>query len=275
MDRYAVIGHPIAHSQSPFIHHLFAEQTQQTLSYERILSPLDDFKGSLACLWREGGKGCNVTVPFKTEAFELADELTERARLAGAVNTLQLLPDGRVLGDNTDGAGLVRDLKRLGIELGGKRILLLGAGGAARGALGPLLAEQTAEIVVANRTSSKAVQLGEQFAHLGQVRGCGFNEITGSFDTIINSTSASLQGKMPAIPAMACRSDTQVYDMMYGKEETVFLAWARNLGVQSRFDGLGMLVSQAAESFYLWRGVLPRVTPVLSALRAKMELPST
>ncbi|GAA3547451.1 shikimate dehydrogenase [Zobellella aerophila] len=275
MDRYAVFGHPISHSQSPFIHGLFAEQTEQALSYERILAPLDDFRGSLTCFWRQGGKGCNVTVPFKTEAFEMADELTERARLAGAVNTLQLLPDGRVLGDNTDGAGLVSDLKRLGVELAGKRILLLGAGGAARGALSPLLAEQPAEILVANRTRTKAEQLGEQFAHLGQIQGCDFGEITGSFDVIINSTSASLQGEMPAIPASACRSDTQVYDMMYGKEETVFLAWARSLGVQSRFDGLGMLVGQAAESFYLWRGVLPRVTPVLSALRAKMELPST
>ncbi len=271
MDRYAVIGHPIKHSQSPFIHGCFAEQTGERLDYERLLAPLDDFAGTLARFADEGGKGCNITVPFKTQALELAGELTERARLAGAVNTLHLQADGRWLGDNTDGAGLVLDLKRLGVPLAGARILLLGAGGAARGALAPLLAEQPAELVIANRTQARADELAQRFGHLGHIISAPLETPGIGFDVIINSTSASLQGEALALDAAVCHPGTRVYDMMYGREETVFLAWARELGLKHRHDGLGMLVGQAAESFYLWRGVRPDMMPVLTALRARLE----
>ncbi|OIN11036.1 shikimate dehydrogenase [Oceanisphaera psychrotolerans] len=271
MDRYAVIGHPIKHSQSPFIHGCFAEQTGERLDYERLLAPLDDFAGTLARFTGEGGKGCNITVPFKTQALELAGELTERARLAGAVNTLHLQADGRWLGDNTDGAGLVLDLKRLGVPLAGARILLLGAGGAARGALAPLLAEQPAELVIANRTQARADELAQRFGHLGHIISAPLDTPGIGFDVIINSTSASLQGEALALDTAVCHPGTWVYDMMYGREETVFLAWARELGLEHRHDGLGMLVGQAAESFYLWRGVRPDMMPVLTALRARLE----
>ncbi|GAA3710592.1 shikimate dehydrogenase [Oceanisphaera sediminis] len=271
MDRYAVIGHPIKHSQSPFIHHHFAEQTGEPLDYRRLLAPLDDFAGTLNRFADDGGKGCNITVPFKTQALELAAVLTERAELAGAVNTLSLQPDGRWLGDNTDGAGLVLDLKRLGVTLAGARILLLGAGGAARGAIAPLLAELPTQLVVANRTPARANELARRFSHLGNIVSAPLAAPGIGFEIIINSTSASLQGEALTLDAAVCHPETRVYDMMYGREETVFLAWARGLGLEHRYDGLGMLVGQAAESFYLWRGVRPDIMPVLTSLRAKLE----
>lgn len=271
MDRYAVIGHPIKHSQSPFIHQQFAEQTQQQLDYQRLLAPLDGFADSLRHFVSEGGKGCNITVPFKTQALEIADELTPRAELAGAVNTLHLLADGRWLGDNTDGAGLVMDLKRLGVSLSGAKILLLGAGGAARGVLAPLLAEQPTQVVVANRTPARAAELAQHFSDLGNISSVLLEDLEQSFDIIINSTSASLQGESLSLSHRVCHADTRVYDMMYGQQETPFLAWAREQGLEHRFDGLGMLVGQAAESFYVWRDVRPSVEPVLNALRAKLE----
>ncbi|MGO2088652.1 MAG: shikimate dehydrogenase [Oceanisphaera sp.] len=271
MDRYVVIGHPIKHSQSPFIHHQFAEQTSQAIDYQRLLAPLDGFADSLQHFAREGGKGCNITVPFKTQAMDIADELTERAELAGAVNTLQLLPDGRWLGDNTDGAGLVMDLKRLGFELAGANILLLGAGGAARGAISPLLAEQPAKLVVANRTPARATELAQRFSHLGNIISEPLEALDSGFDIIINSTSASLQGETLSLSPQVCHAQTRVYDMMYAQQETPFMAWARELGLEHRFDGLGMLVGQAAESFYLWRGVRPDIMPVLVTLHAKLN----
>ncbi|MGO1792474.1 MAG: shikimate dehydrogenase [Oceanisphaera sp.] len=271
MDRYVVIGHPIKHSQSPFIHHQFAEQTSQAIDYQRLLAPLDGFADSLQHFAREGGKGCNITVPFKTQAMDIADELTERAELAGAVNTLQLLPDGRWLGDNTDGAGLVMDLKRLGFELTGANILLLGAGGAARGAISPLLAEQPAKLVVANRTPARATELAQRFSHLGNIISEPLEALDSGFDIIINSTSASLQGETLSLSPQVCHAQTRVYDMMYAQQETPFMAWARELGLEHRFDGLGMLVGQAAESFYLWRGVRPDIMPVLVTLHAKLN----
>lgn len=270
MDRYAVIGHPIKHSQSPFIHQQFAKQTGQSLDYQRLLAPLDGFADCLRQFAREGGKGCNITVPFKTQALTIADELTARAELAGAVNTLHLLADGRWLGDNTDGAGLVMDLKRLGFTLSGANILLLGAGGAARGALAPLLAEQPAQIVVANRTLARADELAQHFAHLGKISSASLDALDQGFDIIINCTSASLQGEALSLDSQVCHADTRVYDMMYGREETLFLAWAREQGLAHRYDGLGMLVGQAAESFYLWWGVRPDMIPVLAALRAQL-----
>ncbi|MFD1008783.1 shikimate dehydrogenase [Oceanisphaera ostreae] len=272
MDKYAVIGHPIKHSQSPFIHHQFAEQTSQAVDYQRLLAPLNGFVDSLNHFVREGGKGCNITVPFKTQAMDIADELTARAELAGAVNTLHLLPDGRWLGDNTDGAGLVMDLKRLGFNLNGAKILLLGAGGAARGALAPLLAEHPAHVVIANRTPARAEELALHFAELGNISSMPLEALAQSFDIIINSTSASLQGETLSLDSQICHSGTRVYDMMYGQTETPFLAWARELGLEHRYDGLGMLVGQAAESFYVWRGVRPNVTPVLKALRSQLAV---
>lgn len=271
MDTYVVIGHPIKHSQSPSIHQQFAKQTGQQLDYQRLLAPLDGFAESFRHFAEQGGRGCNITVPFKTEALELADELTERAQLAGAVNTLHRLPDGHWLGDNTDGAGLVMDLKRLDFSLAGANILLVGAGGAARGAIAPLLAELPAKLVVTNRTPARADQLAQHFAHLGPISSCPLDELTEPFDIIINSTSASLQGEMPALNEQVCHSTTRVYDMMYGAQETAFLRWARELGLAECYDGLGMLVGQAAESFYLWRQVRPDMQPVLSALRATLQ----
>lgn len=274
MDKYVVIGNPINHSQSPFIHRQFAQQTGQQMSYERLLAPLDDFSGTLRQFFQSGGKGGNVTVPFKTEALALADDLTERAEQAGAANTLHLQSDGRLLADNTDGAGLVADLERLGVRLSGRRLLLLGAGGAARGAMAPLLASSVGELIVANRTQSRAEELVHRFAAMGPVTCQSLTALEGGFDIIINSTSASLQGESLALPASLCHPQTRVYDMMYGREETPFLRWAREQGVEHRYDGLGMLVGQAAESFHLWRGVRPEVEPVLAALRAKLEVPS-
>ncbi|WP_319783154.1 shikimate dehydrogenase [Oceanisphaera sp. IT1-181] len=273
MDRYAVIGHPIKHSQSPFIHQQFAEQTEQTLEYQRLLAPLNGFADSLRHFAAEGGKGCNVTVPFKTQALDIADELTPRAELAGAVNTLHLLADGRWLGDNTDGAGLVMDLKRLGFTLSGAKILLLGAGGAARGALAPLLAELPAQIVIANRTPARAEELAQHFAELGNISSAPLEALEQPFDIIINSTSASLQGETLSLSEQVCHAHTRVYDMMYSAIETPFLAWAREQGLEHRYDGLGMLVGQAAESFYIWRGVRPKVMPVLEALREQLAVP--
>ncbi len=268
MDRYGVFGNPIGHSKSPLIHSLFAAQTGEPLSYDALLAPLDDFAGFARTFFAEG-RGGNVTVPFKEEAYRLADELSERARRAGAVNTLKKLDDGRLLGDNTDGAGLVRDLTvNAGLDLANKRILLLGAGGAVRGVLEPLLAERPQSLTIANRTVEKAEQLAREFADLGPVAACGFDWISESVDVIINGTSASLAGELPAIsPSLIQPGHTVCYDMMYGKETTAFNRWAAEHGAARCIDGLGMLVEQAAEAFYLWRGVRPDSAPVLAELR--------
>ncbi len=270
MDRYGVFGNPIAHSKSPLIHRLFAEQTGQALTYEALLAPLDDFAGFARAFFREG-LGANVTVPFKEEAFRLADTLTERAQRAGAVNTLKKLEDGRLLGDNTDGAGLVRDLTHnAGFPLRGKRILVLGAGGAVRGILEPFLAEQPAELLIANRTTAKAEALAAAFADLGPVRACGFDCQGEPFDLIVNGTSASLSGEVPPIaPTLIRPGHTLCYDMMYGAQPTAFNRWAIEQGAMTR-DGLGMLVEQAAEAFFLWRGVRPQAEPVLQELRRQL-----
>ena len=235
-----------------------------------MLAPLDGFADSLRHFAAEGGKGCNITVPFKTQALDIADELTPRAELAGAVNTLHLLADGRWLGDNTDGAGLVMDLKRLGFTLSGANILLLGAGGAARGALAPLLAELPAQVVIANRTPARAEELALHFSELGNISSVPLESLDQPFDIIINSTSASLQGETLSLSNQVCHAGTRVYDMMYGQTETPFIAWAREQGLEHRYDGLGMLVGQAAESFNLWRNVRPNMMPVLEALRAQL-----
>lgn len=267
-DRYAVFGNPIGHSKSPLIHRLFATATGQDLSYDALLAPVDGFAASVAEFVAGGGKGANVTVPFKEEAFRLAIRRTPRAELAGAVNTLSFTPEG-CIGDNTDGAGLVRDLQaNLGMPIAGKRVLLLGAGGASRGAIGPLLGARPDCLHIANRTAAKAAALATHFAALGPVAGSGYPELAGrQFDVIINATSASLGGELPPLPPGIFAPGALAYDMMYGKGDTPFLAFARNQGAARLADGLGMLVEQAAEAFFVWRGVLPASGPVLAQLR--------
>ena len=262
-DRYAVFGHPIAHSKSPQIHTAFARQTGQDMTYEAILAPLDGFADSVAAFIAAGGRGANVTVPFKEEAFRLANRLSPRAQRAGAVNTLSFDADG-ILGDNTDGAGLVADLTRnLHCTIVGKRVLLLGAGGAARGVIEPLLNQQPAVLVIANRTVSRAEELAELFGR--GIRACGFDAADTPYDLVINATAASLAGDLPPLSPRVFTPDTLAYDMMYGRD-TPFLDFARTHGARTA-DGLGMLVEQAAEAFYLWRGVRPDTTPVIASLR--------
>ena len=263
-DRYAVFGHPIAHSKSPQIHAAFARQTGQDMTYEAILAPTDGFADSVAQFIAAGGRGANVTVPFKEEAYRLADRLSSRAQRAGAVNTLSFEAEA-IAGDNTDGAGLVADLTRnLHRALAGRRILLLGAGGAARGVIEPLLDQQPAALVIANRTVNRAQDLAALFDR--GVRACGFDAVDSPFDLVINATAASLAGELPPLSPRVFTPDTLAYDMMYGRD-TPFLAFARTHGAVAA-DGLGMLVEQAAEAFYLWRGVRPDTAPVIAALRA-------
>lgn len=275
MDRYAVIGHPIAHSKSPQIHAAFARQTAQDISYEAILAPLDGFVATVQAFRAAGGRGMNVTVPFKLEAFALADRHTPRARAAGAVNTLAFGADG-ILGDNTDGAGLVRDLTvNLGCALQGRRVLLLGAGGAARGAILPLLGERPAVLAIANRTMAKAEALVRAFAaDAGETRlsASSFAALAGqSFDVIINATAASLSDDVPPLPPGLYADGALAYDMMYGRGDTAFMAAARTDGAARVADGLGMLVEQAAESFTLWRGIRPDSRAVLAELRRQID----
>ncbi len=261
-DRYAVFGHPIAHSKSPQIHAAFSRQTGQDMTYEAILAPLDGFADSVAQFIAAGGRGANVTVPFKEEAFKLAGQLSPRAKRAGAVNTLMF--DDGIFGDNTDGAGLVADLTRnLHCPLAGKRILLIGAGGAARGVIEPLLDQSPAEFVIANRTVSRAQELADLFGR--GIRACGFDAADTPFDLVINATAASLAGELPPLSPRVFTADTLAYDMMYGRD-TPFLAFARAQGAATA-DGLGMLVEQAAEAFALWRGVRPDTAPVIASLR--------
>ncbi|GMU46166.1 MAG: shikimate dehydrogenase (NADP(+)) [Porticoccaceae bacterium] len=272
-DRYVLFGNPVAHSPSPSIHAAFAAQTHQDLSYERLLVPLGEFAAAAAAFFTGGGCGGNVTLPFKADAHAFASRLTERARRAGAVNTLAREEDGGVLGDNTDGVGLVRDLvANLGWVIAGQRVLVLGAGGATRGALGPLLEQRPALLHIANRTAEKAVALAREFADLGAVTGSGYAELAAKppFDLLINATSASLSGEVPALPASALGAGCAAYDMMYGAAPTPFLRWAAEQGVAALADGLGMLVEQAAESFALWRGVRPQTAPVIAAVRASL-----
>lgn len=269
MDLYGVIGNPVAHSRSPEIHMQFAGQTGQHISYEKILAELNAFETTVDSFRGKGGKGLNVTLPFKQEAHDLADELSPRARMAGAVNTLSFGAGGRVLGDNTDGAGLVHDLRQnLGVSIEGSDVLILGAGGAVRGTLGPMLAEHPANIVIANRTLEKAILLADHFSTWGKLCGCDYTELgTQSFDIIINGTSMGLSGDMPPLPDDILRPGGACYDMAYGKEPTVFQRWGQAHNAKVAADGLGMLVEQAAESFLVWRGVRPDTASLLKSLR--------
>lgn len=267
-DQYAVMGNPIAHSQSPRIHALFATQTGQRLEYRAIRVEPGGFAVAARAFRDAGGKGLNVTVPFKQDAWVFADLLSARAERAGAVNTLSFEPTG-ARGDNTDGPGLVRDLKiNHGCVLAGRRILLLGAGGAARGVLQPLLAERPAQLVIANRTASRAAELALRFGDLGPVTGCGFADLAGrSFDLVVNATAAGLSDAVPPLPDGVLAADGWCYDLMYGREPTTFVRWGWERGAVQSLDGLGMLVEQAAEAFHLWRGVWPETQPVIAALR--------
>lgn len=268
-DRYCVFGNPISHSKSPVIHAAFAVQTGDDIEYAAIAAPLDDFAGAWRGFTAEGGRGANVTVPFKEEAFRLCDVLSQRARRAGAVNTLVLGKNGLTYGDTTDGIGLVRDLERHGMALAEARILILGAGGAVRGVLEPLLAAGPASLMIANRTASKAEALAADFGDMGTTRGGGFDAVAGPFDLVINGTSASLAGDLPPLPDDLFAAGATAYDMMYGAEPTVFLRWAGERGACT-VDGLGMLVEQAAESFFQWRGRRPDTAPVLEVLRLSL-----
>lgn len=270
-DLYAVVGNPISHSKSPRIHNLFARQTGEQLEYTAIQAPEDDFEGTVKGFFERGGKGLNITVPFKEQAWQLAELRTQRAERAGAANTLYKDSNGSLTADNTDGKGLVTDLMvNHGVRLAGKRLLVLGAGGAVRGVLGPILAEEPAALTIANRTLAKAESLVSFFESVAgdtHLEACGFEQPTDAFDVIINGTSASLQGDLPPVSASVIGADTVIYDMMYSLQTTTFNQWALDQGATRVFDGLGMLVEQAAESFRIWRGKTPDTRPVIEELR--------
>ena len=273
-DRYAVLGNPVAHSRSPFIHALFARQTGQAMDYGRLLCPLSAFAATVGSFAQQGGRGCNVTLPFKFEACGLAAHSTARAQLAGAANVLRLDADGW-WADNTDGAGLVNDIEHgAGLALAGKRVLLVGAGGASAGVLGPLLAARPAQVVVANRTRQHAQALVERHAAVARefgvtIAATGLSDAGEGYDLVLNASASSLEGAgVPVHPRVLARGALAL-DLMYGPAAEPFLDWARAQGAQPR-DGLGMLVEQAAEAFFFWRGVRPQTAPVLAALRAEM-----
>jgi shikimate dehydrogenase len=269
MDQYAVMGNPVAHSKSPQIHTLFAAQTRQDMAYRAILVERGCLPEAVEEFAATGGRGLNITVPFKEDAWALAEQRSARADRAGAVNTLVLGESGKYYGDNTDGAGLVRDLRdNHAATLRNARLLLVGAGGAARGVVEPLLQVRPKLLVIANRTAEKAVELARAFCDLGHVEGCGLPDLEGQpFDIIINATAASLAGEVPPLPDSIVTPASWCYDMMYGDRPTAFMAWAQARGAAHALDGLGMLVEQAAESFYLWRKVRPDTAPVITALR--------
>ncbi len=275
-SRYAVAGNPVEHSQSPFIHAAFARQTGENVVYERLLCPMDGFAATVRAFAAAGASGCNVTMPFKFEAFELAARKTARAVLAGACNTVRF-DDGDWLGDNTDGAGLVRDIERnAGVALAGARVLLVGAGGGAAGVLGPIAAAGAAEIVVANRSRERAERLVARFLASpgamapGRVRASGLDDCGTAFDIVVNASASSATGAPVPVAASVLRPGTLALDMMYGPSAAAFIAWATRHGAVGR-DGLGMLVEQAAEAFLLWRGVEPETAPVLAALRRRLD----
>jgi len=277
-DRYAVIGHPVAHSRSPFIHAQFAAQTRQSITYDTIDAAPEEFAATVRTFFAGGGRGLNITIPHKEAALQLVDELTPRARRAGAVNTLALRStsgarDFSLLGDNTDGAGLARDLlNNHRIMIAGRRLLLLGAGGAARGVLAPLLGLKPSALTVVNRNVERARELVEQFRDLGRLNAIGYPELRNEpYDIVINATAASLAGELPALPPGIVGSHSICYDMAYGREDTPFVRWAFDRGCARALMGLGMLVEQAAESFHLWRGVRPDTASVLSALNAELR----
>lgn len=270
-DRYAVFGHPIKHSKSPRIHQLFAEQTQQHLCYEAKDVPAKSFDNAVNHFFQQGGKGLNCTVPLKQLAWKRADTLTQGASFSKAVNTLILQKDGTLLGDNTDGIGLVTDLiNNHAIPLMNRKILILGAGGASRGIIEPLMRQLPAHIVIANRTVEKAITLSGEFTQLGTIKGCSYDEIKNDqFDLILNATSASLTGELPPLSDYMLTEQGYCYDLAYGNQPTVFVLWGRSQQAEKSLDGLGMLVEQAAEAFYCWRGVRPETKAVIDLLNSE------
>jgi shikimate dehydrogenase len=275
-DQYAVIGNPIGHTKSPLIHGLFAQETQQDMSYTAIegpVEPQDAFAGTVRAFVAAGGKGVNVTAPFKLKAFAIADERSERAALAGAANALSF-KDGRIVAENFDGVGLVRDIEvNLNLPMAGKRVLVLGAGGAVRGALLPFIAARPAELVIANRDIAKGKALAAQVAAGGGLIACGYSELEamGHFDLVVNATSASLTGELPPVTPSVFSPTGVAYELAYGKRLTPFLRLARNAGVASVADGVGMLVEQAAEAFAWWRGVRPETRAVIERLTVSLD----
>jgi len=269
LDRYAVFGNPIKHSKSPQIHTLFAQQTGQALTYTAELAEISQFDSAVNDFIKNNGKGLNITVPFKEDAWQLADRHSDRARRAGAVNTLKLEQDGGLYGDTTDGIGLVQDLlQNHNIQIKDKRILIIGAGGAVRGVLEAILEQQPDSLLITNRTRNKALKLAGDFSDLGNISGCGLDELENKkFDIVINGTSASLQGDLPPIPGEVFNAGACSYDMMYAAQATVFMQWSKENGATQVFDGLGMLVEQAAEAFYIWRGVKPETASVIEQIR--------
>ena len=266
-DQYAVIGNPIAHSKSPFIHSLYAKQTKQCMQYEALCFELDNFKQQLLAYFESGGLGANVTVPFKEAAWAACDTLSERASLAGAVNTLSY-EKGSIKGDNTDGLGLVTDLiNNHDFSFANKRILILGAGGAVRGVLKPLIDQQPLSITVANRTLAKANVLVELFSDYFNITACQLSELSEQYDLVINGTSSSLSNERLPVSDVIVGQHTVLYDMMYAKALTQFNRWGLDLGAHKAIDGLGMLVGQAAESFYIWRGIRPETSSVINLVR--------
>jgi shikimate dehydrogenase len=272
-DRYAVFGCPIKHSKSPRIHQIFAEQTGQLLEYGAQEVPAEQFTSAVTTFFGDGGKGLNCTIPLKELAWAYADKKTERARLSKAVNTLALQADGSIIGDNTDGVGLITDLMmNHGVNLAGSRILILGAGGASRGIIGPILEQSAHSIVIANRTVDKAIKLAAEFHHKGSVTGCGYDELKSQqFDLIINATSTSLSGQLPPLPEDLLAKNGVCYDLAYSNEPTVFVRWGLKNHASKSLDGLGMLVEQAAEAFFLWRGVRPKTRPVIELLNSERK----
>jgi shikimate dehydrogenase len=267
------MGNPVSHSKSPLIHRTFAVQTGQDIAYQAILVPEDGFATAARRFQQLGGKGLNITVPFKHDAYLFAGSLTQRARSAAAVNLLAFGTDDDVTGDNTDGTGLVRDLKTNGIQINGSRLLIIGAGGAVSGVLGPLLALRPKSITIANRTESRALDLAARYETTLNLTACGLTALAeyGSFDVIINGTSSGLTGEIPDLPESIVSENSCCYDMVYGNTEPVFVSWCRSQGARMAVDGLGMLVEQAAESFYIWRGVMPETAPVIELLRNEGE----
>lgn len=272
MAHYAVIGSPVSHSKSPIIHGMFAEQTKQNLHYDAIRVEAEDFESFVSNFFAEGGGGLNVTVPHKERAYKFASKLEPRAELAGAVNTLFMNEDKQICGDNTDGPGLVRDLEvNHGVIIKDKKVLVIGAGGAVRGALVSLIEAQPATICLVNRTVKKALHLQKLFQEKFAITVSGFEELEGKFDLVVNGTSLSLEGKLPAINNVNLAKGACCYDMMYADTDTVFVAWAKNQGTALALDGLGMLVEQAAESFLRWRGIRPETRAVISAIRNQYQ----
>jgi shikimate dehydrogenase len=272
-DKYAVFGNPIKHSKSPLIHGIFAEQCAQHMQYRAVRVELDGFALAAQRFFDSGGAGLNITVPFKQDAFKFAHRLSDRAMRAGAVNTLSRAQDGAIEGDNTDGIGLVRDMiANLGWAVQGLRVLVLGAGGAARGVLEPLLRERPRELLVVNRTAAKAGQLATEFSDIAELQGGAYDLIAErQFDLIINATSAGLTGEMPELPSSLLTERSCCYDMVYGAQPTPFVRWSAHHAAWAVVDGLGMLVEQAAQSFYIWRGVRPETRSVINQLREAME----